>query len=142
MQFLNYLLLLNIRFPANLNRFVDFFDVATGQIAELEGILPTLPSFVLDSEQLDVDYSLLPEKFAEQEIESPYFLVAYQQTIFVALASALIIVPGYIISKKYNVMKEFFGQFKYNAILRVCIEIYLDLTLICCINLANVRVFS
>ena len=35
-------------------------------------------------------------------------------------------------------INTFFGQFKYNAILRVCIEIYLDLTLVCFINIANV----
>ena len=94
MQFLNYLLLININFPANLNRFVEFFDIATGQIDELKDILPTLPNFVLDNGQLDVDYSLLPEKFAEQDIESPYVLVAYQQTMLIGLLSTMIIIPG------------------------------------------------
>ena len=65
MQFMNYLLLLQIRFPPNLQGFVSFFDVASGKIETLEDLAPTLPNFILDPGQLEGEYNLLQEGFIE-----------------------------------------------------------------------------
>ena len=100
MQFMNYLLLLQIRFPPNLQGFVSFFDVASGKIEGLEDLVPTLPNFILDPGQLEGDYNLLQEGFIDNGIESPFFLVIYQKTILMGMFMSLFIVPGYLLAKK------------------------------------------
>ena len=100
MQFMNYILLLQISFPSNLYGLVDFFDIASGRIEQLDNLVPSMPSFILDDEQLEHDYNLLPESFEEHGIESPFFLVNYQQSVLMGLLFASLIIPGYLISKK------------------------------------------
>ena len=70
MQFLNFLILMQVKFPLNLSSFIGFFEVASGKLDRIESFLPTIPKFIIDPDELNADPLLLQENFIDQDIFS------------------------------------------------------------------------
>ena len=58
MQFLTYMVLLQIKFPFNLKGFVKFFEVSFGRVDFIEAYIPELSLLIVDKDKLTSDYSV------------------------------------------------------------------------------------
>ena len=79
MQFVSYLLLMDIRFPPVVPTFVSYFEVANGKLDAISGILPKFPEVIIDPDDLRSDTLLLQDSFKEADIFSIYTLALKQR---------------------------------------------------------------
>ena len=63
LQFLRFLVLIDVPFPSNVEGFVSFMQLTSLNFNNLPDIWPDVPSFILDEEQLAGEYYLLPSRF-------------------------------------------------------------------------------
>ena len=68
MQIVNYLLLMNIRFPPVVPTFIAFFEIASGKLDAISGILPKLPEVIVDPDDMRKDTVLLQDSFKDSDI--------------------------------------------------------------------------
>ena len=68
MQFIHYLLLLDIIYPPMVPTFVSYFEVANGKLDFLSGIMPKFPEFIINPDDLESHSVLLQESFKENDI--------------------------------------------------------------------------
>ena len=52
LQIFNYLLLLNINFPSNLNTFTNYLAVATGSVPEVTSYIPDVSDYIINADNV------------------------------------------------------------------------------------------
>ena len=68
MQFVRYLLLMDIVYPPMVPTFVSYFEIASGKLDAISGILPGFPEFIIDPDDLQSHGTLLQKSFKENDI--------------------------------------------------------------------------
>ena len=148
MQFLAYMVVLQIKFPFNLKGFIKFQDVSFGRVDFIEAYIPSFSLLVVDKDELTSDYSTYQEFFNSHDVEEPYFIIVYTRGIAICLIIGFGFIPGLFILMKLSqcwklerlekIPKNMLSSFKYNTPLRAFLEVYLDLMLVCLLNATNV----
>ena len=59
---------MDIRFPPVVPTFISFFEIASGKLDAISGILPKLPEVIVDPDDMRKDTVLLQDSFKDSDI--------------------------------------------------------------------------
>lgn len=102
MQFIYFLMILNVRFPQIIYEFVLWFDISIGDIHELIDLLPAIPRIIIDPDDFPSEFVMFPHQLEIIDIEAPYLILDYWPLILFLLFIVAILVPAAYLCDKYT----------------------------------------
>ena len=149
LQVIRFIVLVNVNLPDVLVTFVGHLEIATGNMEEIEDLLPDIFYLaMLDDEDFKSvrDEITMDSRFEnEGGFSSPFIGVHYRKALSMIFAVAFVI-SIMTLARKFifknsicysRVMKYLKEAFIFNGILRTLIEVYIELLLAFCLNTLN-----
>jgi len=100
LQVFNFLLYMNIEFPANLRLFGNYLEIASGEIEELQQFVPDILSHIFDYDEIEEDWDVLQDSFRECGIDTPYIMISFSKGMTLMVLVFGVTLPFFMLLNK------------------------------------------
>ncbi len=135
--------LIDLNVPPNLEIFNEYLGIASGDMEEVQEVIPDFSQLLIVEEDMVVHADSLASEMLKRGVESPYVLIAFGKSLTLWFVTVGCILPMvyllHQICRNVALWQGVLSEFFWGTPIRVFLELYVDICIALFINMTYLK---